>query len=196
MDPALLRAGIDAIDACNAQDPNVLVVDGVGRPKELVHAERMSRWLVVLDPAADPAQQLAARGHHLRRWVSPRSSFPDGRAGYLRWRTEHKKRQAAELGDLLAEVGVPADEIERVRAIVAKQGLGTDPAAQTHEDALCLVFLESQFDELTDKLGDEHMVEVVRRTARKMSPRALELAGTLPFSAHGAEVLARALATD
>src|SRR4051812_19427736 len=66
-DPSLLQAALDAIDAANADDPTLVMVDGVCRPKEIFHAERMTHWLGVLDPDADAAQQLAARAHHLRR---------------------------------------------------------------------------------------------------------------------------------
>ena len=42
---------------------------------------------------------------------------------------------------------------------------------QTHEDALCLVFLETQLAETADDLGDDKMVDVIRKTAAKMSDR-------------------------
>ena len=97
-----------------------------------------------LDPDVDEARLLAARAHHLRRWVVPRSTYPEGRAGYLRWRRDQKRRHAEEVGAILAEVGYPTEVVERVGAIVRKEGLGSDPAVQVHEDALCLVFLETQ----------------------------------------------------
>lgn len=194
---ALVAAAIAEIDRRNAGDPETVVVDGVARPKEVVHAERMTHWLGVLDPDASAAQQIAARAHHLRRWVSPRSTYPEGRAGYLRWRADAKRRQAAEVAELLEGLGADAAIVDHVRRIVAKEGLATDSAVQTHEDALCLVFLESQqYDALTDQLGEDHMVEVLRRTAKKMSARGLEVAATLPFTEQGAAVLARALAGD
>ena len=137
------------IDAANAEDPVSIVVDGVERPKELVHAERMTHWVRVLDPSASDAQLIAARAHHLRRWVSPRSDFPEGRAGYLQWRTAHKRRQVEELRALLDPIGCPSGVVDDALAIVAKDGLRHgDHAAQVHEDALCLVFLELQLDEL------------------------------------------------
>lgn len=185
---------VAAIDAANAQDPNRIVVDGAERPKELAHADVVERWVRVLDPAASELQLLAARAHHLRRWVVPRSDYPEGRAGYLRWRTDHKRRQAAEVAELLAAHGYQPDEVAQVAAIVEKRGLGQDPAVQTHEDALCLAFLELQFDPVAEQLGDDHTVEVLRKTIRKMSPAAVELAGTLPLSATGAELLRRAAA--
>ncbi|QXC61595.1 DUF4202 domain-containing protein [Aquihabitans sp. G128] len=189
-----LARGLAAIDAANAEDPNQLVVDGTSRPKELVHAERMSHWLAVLAPDATEAQQLAARAHHLRRWVSPRSDYPDGRAAYLRWRADHKRREAAEVGELLEGVGYDAATIERVQAIVAKERLRSDPDVQTQEDALCLVFLELQYDDVAAQLGDEHTIQVLQRTAKKMSPAGLAATGAIAFSEHGAALLARALA--
>lgn len=183
-----------AIDAANAADPRTVTVDGSPRPLEVVHAERVTHWLSVLAPDADDAQRLAARAHHLRRWTLPRADFPDGWAGYLRWRSEQKKRHARDVGDLLADCGYEPDVIERVQAIVAKQGLGTDPAVQTHEDALCLVFLELQFDELAERLGDDRTVDVLRRTTAKMSAAGLAAAGGVALSSHGQALLARATA--
>jgi hypothetical protein len=146
----------------------------------------------MLDPDADELQLLAARAHHLRRWVVPRSDYPEGRAGYLRWRTDQKKRQSAEVGDILLANGYDADEIVRVGSIVAKRHLATDPVVQTHEDALCLAFLQLQFDALADQLGDDHMIEVVRKTVAKMTPAGVAAAGSIAMSEHGAEILRKA----
>ena len=75
--------------------------------------------------------------------------------------------------EILAAHGYDESEIARVETIVAKRGIKTDPQVQTHEDALCLAFIELQFDDLTHQLGHDHMVEVVRKTAAKMSPAGL-----------------------
>ena len=189
-----LARALAAIDAANADDPITIEVGGEVRPKELAHAEMMTTWVRRLDPAADDAQVLAARAHHLRRWTSPRSDFPDGRAGYLRWRAALRRRHAADVSALLGEVGYDPATIERVRTIVAKEGLGRDPAVQTHEDALCLVFLQTQLDALAAQLGDDKTIDVLRKTAVKMSDRALAEAAVLPFSPTGRALVERALA--
>lgn len=170
---------IAAIDAANADDPVTLVIDGVARPKELSHAELMTETVRHLDPDADEVQLLAARAHHLRRWTVARTSYPEGRAGYLRWRTALKKQHATEVGEILAGCGYTSDEIDRVQRIVRKQGLGRDAAVQTHEDALCLVFLRTQFGDLADQLGDDKIVDVVTKTMAKMSPRAIDEVASL-----------------
>jgi hypothetical protein len=185
---------ISAIDAANADDPHVIEVRGEVRPKEQAHAELMTEWLVRLDPDADDAQRLAARAHHLRRWTLPRSSYPEGRAGYLRWRTALKRQHAEEVGAILAEAGYDGATIDRVQRIIRKEGLGTDPAVQVHEDALCLVFLETQLAATADDLGAERMLEVVRKTAAKMSDRALALVAGLPMRPADRALVDRALA--
>ena len=186
-------AAIAAIDAANADDPSTIEVRGQVRPKELAHAELMAEWLDRLDPAADEAQRIAARAHHLRRWSLPRSSYPDGRAGYLRWRTVLKKQHADEVGEILAGVGYDATTIERVQHIIRKEGLGSDPQVQTHEDALCLVFLETQLAATVDDLGDERMLDVIQKTAKKMSPAGLAHVATIPMRDEDRALIARAL---
>ena len=184
-----LRAALDAIDAANADDPHTIEVDGQIRPKEQAHAELMTEWVQRLDPDAHDAQLVAARAHHLRRWALPRSDYPEGRAGYLRWRTAQAKRHAAEVADIVTAVGYDDAFAADVSAIVAKRGLATDPRVQTHEDALCLVFLHTQFDELADKLGDDHMAEVLAKTLVKMSPAARRIAQDLELSPRAAALL-------
>lgn len=184
---------IAAIDAANAGDPTSVEVRGVTGPKELAHAELMTEWVLRLDPDASEEQLLAARAHHLRRWTVPRTSYPDGRAGYLRWRTALRKQHAAEVGVLLAGLGYDQPTIERVQAIVNKVALGTDPVVQVHEDALCLVFLETQLAETADRLGDDKIVEVIQKTAAKMSPKALDLVAGLPLRDSDRQLVERAL---
>ena len=185
---------ISAIDAANADDPFVLVVDGVTRPKEQAHAEMMTAWVHRLDPSAGEAQLLAARAHHLRRWTSPRTDFPEGRAGYLRWRTALKARHADEVAAILAEVGYGPEVIEQVQHIVRKESIKADPVVQTHEDALCLTFLQTQFAELADRLGDDKTVDVVRKTLAKMSDQGRTEALALAMSPGERALVERALA--
>ena len=187
-------AAVAAIDAANADDPHVLVVDGVPRPKEQAHAEAMTAWVARLDPDADEAQLLAARAHHLRRWVVPRTAYPAGRAGYLRWRRDQKRRHADEVGTLLVGVGYGADVVDRVAAIIRKEGLGSDPDVQVHEDALCLVFLQTQAAEVAADLGEAKAVDVLTRTAAKMSDRGRAEAMALDLPPAVRALLERALA--
>jgi len=174
-DDRLARA-VAAIDEANADDPNTIVVAGEERPKELAHAELVTAWVRRLAPEPSDALLLAARAHHLRRWTIPRSSYPEGRAPYLKWRKALHEQHAREVGAILAEVGYDAATIERVQDLVRKRGLGKDPEVQVLEDALCLVFIETQLVELVARLDPEKVPGVIEKTKKKMSPRAIELA--------------------
>jgi hypothetical protein len=188
-------AAMAAIDEANAADPVTIVVDGEPVPKELAHARLMTDWVRRLDPDATELQLLAARAHHLRRWEVPRTEYPEGRSGYLRWRAAQKKRHAVEAGDLLRPFGYTDEEVARVGMLIRKEGLARDAQVQTHEDALCLVFIQLQFMEVLEQLGEEKMVEVIRKTLRKMSPQAVEAALALPLDPSARALVERAATT-
>jgi hypothetical protein len=164
------RAAVAAIDRANADDPEILVIDGVERPKEQAHAELMTAWVHRLDPGADDSQLLAARAHHLRRWAVPRQDYPEGRTGYLRWRTAQKSRHADEVATILHDCGYPDEVVARVGQIIRKEHLRSDPDVQVHEDALCLTFLQTQLSLLGAQLGEAKALEVLGKTLAKMSP--------------------------
>jgi hypothetical protein len=189
-----LRRAVVAIDAANAADPNRIVVGGAVRPKELAHAELVTEWVHRLRPGASEALLLAARAHHLRRWTVPRSSYPDGRAGYLRWRRDLHERHAQETGHILEGAGYDEAEVARVGDIVRKRNLKSDPEVQALEDALCLVFLQTQLHELASRLDRDKMVEVVRKTLAKMSDEAKRYALGIELDAGDAALVEAALA--
>jgi hypothetical protein len=187
------EAAAAAIDASNADDPTAVVLDGTATPLALAHGRLAAGWVETLDPDAGELRLLAARAHHLRRWESPRSAFPKDRAGYLRWRAAAKRRHADELHDLLVATGFTAADADRAGAIIRKEGLGRDAEVQVHEDAVCLAFLATQLDALVDDIGDERTIEVLRKTARKMSPSGLARASEVGLSPRGRALVAAAL---
>ena len=190
------QRAITAIDEANAADPNVLTVGGKPRPKELAHGEMVTDWVRRLCPDASEALLLAARAHHIKRWHSPRSAYPDGRKGYLRWRTDLHAFHANEVAAIMAAAGYDAETIARTQQIVRKQRLGRDPDVQVLEDAMCMVFLQTQLDDVSEKIDDEKLIDVLRKTWRKMSPQAQQLALTLDLSPRGLGLVRRALGVD
>jgi hypothetical protein len=187
-----LTRALDAIDAANADDPNMLRVRGELRPKELAHAELATGWVRALSAAPGDALLLAARAHHVRRWEIPRDTEPSGRAGYHRWRRVLQDHHAHIASEILAGEGYGAEEIERVAALVRKQGLGSDPEAQVLEDALCLVFLETQLADLAGRLDEDKLLGVIRKTLAKMSEGAVSHARSLPLGEGERALLERA----
>jgi hypothetical protein len=185
---------IEAIDAANAADPHRILIRGVERPKELAHAELVTEWVERLQPDAAEPLLLAARAHHLRRWTIPRSRYPEGRSGYLRWRKALHEQHAREVAEILTEAGYDDATTARVQDLVGKRGLGRDEEMQVLEDALCLVFAETQLLDLAQRVDDEKMVDVIRKTLVKMSSRAIDLAAGLDLPAEARALLTRALA--
>jgi hypothetical protein len=188
-----LARAVAAIDAANAADPNEIVVGGRRRPKEVAHAELVTDWVRRLEPDADEALLLAARAHHLRRWSIPRASYPEGRAGYLKWRRTLQDQHAREVAEILEAVGYDEPTIARVQELVRKRGLGRDPDVQVLEDALCLVFIETQLHDLAARVEPDKLADIVEKTAKKMSPRALELALDLDIDADDRALLVQLL---
>ena len=193
-DAERLRRALAAIDAANAGDPQRLRVRGELRPNELAHAELVSEWVERLAPDPGEALLLAARAHHLRRWMIPRSEYPAGRRGYLRWRRALHVLHAREVAAILTAEGYDESTIRRVQDLVQKKDLGRDAEVQILEDALCLVFLETQLHDLAAQLDDDKLLGVLRKTLRKMSPDAIRRAEELPLDAAARALLQRAIA--
>lgn len=173
-----VAAVLTAIDEINAQDPNSCA----GKPRALVQGQQAMAWALELNPTASSAVRIATRAHHLRRWEMPRSDFPDGRAGYLKWRRAAKAKHRLFVEGILSAHDWPADEIDRVGTLIERMKLGRDAETQLVEDAACLVFLETQFDDMVEQLGHDHMVRVVTKTVKKMSDDAIAAVGTMTFS--------------
>ncbi len=178
-----------AIDEANAADPN----DLAGEPLALLQGRAASRWLESLCTDASDELRLAVRAHHLRRWELKRADFPVGRAGYLRWRRENKAHQAASLGTLMHAQGWPPSSVADAQLLLGRTRLRTDPATQALEDAACLVFLETQFDDMAERTDHDRLVAIVAKTLRKMSPDAVTLAGSIGLSTTSQAVLADAV---
>ena len=185
---------LSVIDAINSGDPTWIWVRGAERPKELAHGELATAWLEIVRPNASLELRLAARAHHLRRWLVPRDSYPEGRAGYLRWRQHARQYHAEQVGIVLAGERYPEDTILRVQALVRKRGLGDDAETQALEDAMCLVFVETQLEEMAQRTPPDKMLTIARRMILKMSDLARKLAASLPLPSTSRSLLARIIA--
>jgi hypothetical protein len=182
-------AAIRRFDEENSRDPN----REDSQPRELLYAERLTRWVLRLCPDASEPLRLAARCQHICRWESPRENYPMTRAGYLKWRADLKKFHAEKSGVILSETGYDAKTIRRVQELNLKKNFPADPEGRVLEDALCLVFLEFQFAALAAKSDDEKMVNAVRKSWEKMTEAARAEALKLPYGEHEKSLIGRAL---
>lgn len=188
-----LEQAFDLFDTFNKHSPEIVSWNGEIFPAEYFYALKLYEWVKKLEPNAIEAVLLASRSQHIGRWQIARSTYPEGRVGYLKWRSDLSKFHAQKASEILQSVGYDQEMIERVKQIILKQKLKLDPDVQTIENALCLVFLEFQYDDLIEKQSDEKMIDILRKTWGKMSEPGRSAALTLEFSPKGKELIGRAL---
>jgi len=188
------QKAIHAFDEANSKDPNKKIANGTEHPGELLYSQRMTETLNKHYPDASEELQLAARCQHIERWVKPREEYPSNRSGYLKWRNDLKKYHAGRAAEILKEAGYDDDTIQRVKKLVMKKGIKTDPEVQILEDVICLVFLRWYFEDFSKKHEDEKLVKILKKTLRKMSAGGRETALNINLSEHAQMLVKKALA--
>lgn len=177
----MLNKVIQKIDEFNATDPNVEIAERKGYPRELLYSQRLTHWVLKLNPQASEPLRIAARGQHIGRWKISRDTYPKNRGGYIRWREALKVFHSEQVAAIMRETGYPEELIQQVRAIILKKDIKNNPDTQTLEDALCLVFLETQFADLKKETDEAKMADIIRKTWKKMSPQGHTHALQLPL---------------
>jgi|TARA_Y100000588_G_C14226694_1_gene913471 hypothetical protein len=158
-------------DQANAEDPNTDTVDGTDHPKELLYAQRMTATLEEFAPEASDEVRLAVRCQHIRRWTIPRETYPDGREGYRRWRSDLALFHADTAASIMGGIGYDQESIARVSLLLRKERLKSDPEVQLLEDVACLVFLTHYLSAFVEKHESTKVIDILRKTWRKMSDK-------------------------
>ncbi|MET4696209.1 DUF4202 domain-containing protein [Endozoicomonas lisbonensis] len=184
-----LQKTLVTIDALHARDPKTTA----GKAHELLYAERMTRWLKRLVPDASEELQIAVRSQHLCRWEIPRSDYPTGRTGYLRWRSDLGKMHAEKAMQAMMDNGYSEVSQKRVYSLVRKLNLKRNRDTQTLEDCACLVFLEFEFSAFAARHTEDKLIPIVQKTWAKMSPEAQQEALGLEFKPDEQALLGKAL---
>lgn len=180
-------------DTYNRKDPSEIIWDGHHYPSEYFYAIQLYEWVKKLDREANEPLLLASRCQHIGRWEIARKTYPEGRVGYLKWRSDLSKFHAQKATEILESLGYDAGIIAHVNEIVLKKKLKTDTDVQTMENALCLVFLEFQYDDLINKQPAEKMIDILQKTWGKMSETGRQAALSLTYSETGKMLLDKAL---
>ena len=197
VDETKLERTFQCIDDANRADPSMEGRDEHEVPAALLYGQRMSAWVDLLKPGASEALKIAARAQHIRRWEIPRSDFPMDRAGYHKWRTTLYAFHGEKAAEIMRETGYDDDAIERVRQILSKKKLKTDPDVQTLEDAAALVFLEHHLADFAarDDMAEEKLIDILQKTWRKMSEQGQQEALKLKLSPELQEIVSKAVSS-
>jgi len=188
-----LEKAFSLFDAYNQRDPNRVEWEGRAYPAEYFYALQLYHWVKELQPDAGEALLLASRCQHIGRWEISRSHYPAGKPGYLSWRTDLSKFHAGIAEKLLAEAGYDPELGKSVRTIVLKEHLRTNPDMQVMENALCLVFLQFQYEDFLIKQEEDKMIRILKKTWSKMSEPGRNAALGLAFSEKGKSLIGKAL---
>jgi hypothetical protein len=176
---------IKLFDEYNSGDPN---------GKEVLYSQRMSDRLDKFKPGAAEHVRLAIRCQHIGRWMIPRDTYPDGKKGYIAWRNKLKDHHAEIASGILARVGYDESMIARVRDLLEKKDLRSNPDTQLLEDVVCLVFVEFYLRDFAAKHDEAKVIDILSRTFKKMTPAAIDVARTFPLPPHLIDLLNKAAA--
>lgn len=188
-----LQCAFEAFDAYNKKDPNLLVWKGSSFPKEFFLADALYRWVLKLDPQASEELLLASRCQHIGRWEIPRDSYPQGRDAYLKWRKDLALHHFSIAEYIMRECTYTDDKISRVRQVLLKLKIKQDPDVQTMENALCLVFLEYQYEEFLETLDEGKMINILYKSLLKMDSHGHAFALELEFSDKASSLIQKAV---
>ena len=173
---------ITLFDDLNSKDPNLEIFNGKKRPKELLYAERISEMLHKYVPNPSETLQLAARCQHIQRWKIKRDKFPLTKSGYYQWRKNLNKLHASTAYAILCKVGYEEDVINHVLHLVKKERLKSDNEAQTLEDVIVLVFIESYLEEFIrnhSNFDESKIMDIVCKSLHKMTVKGRQAVLTM-----------------
>jgi hypothetical protein len=190
-----LQSAFQRFDEYNAKDPNTEEADGKKMPKELLYCLRMTEQLDAYAPDAAEHIKLAARCQHIGRWEIPRSTFPMDRKGYLQWRSKLGIHHGEIASKILAQCSYDSETIDKVKFLLQKkQLLQHHPDTQLLEDVICLVFVHYYLHDFAFQHEDEKVVDILKKTIKKMSPQALKATGAIPMTEKVKDLVQQALA--
>jgi len=173
---------ITTFDAYNLNDPHLEEVEGKLVSKEGLYAQRMSARLDDFYPGAPEYLKLAAHCQHIGRWEIPRESYTMDKKGYLQWRNVLKTHHAKLAEQILISCRYDEATIEKVKFLLLKKELFTNPDTKVLEDVICLVFIEHYLEEFAEKHEPPKVIDILQKTLKKMSPRAIDEAAKIPVS--------------
>lgn len=194
IDKKRFEKAIASFDAYNSNDPHREKTEDRDIPKEFLYAVRMTGKLNHYEPNAPETVQLAVRCQHIGRWEIARTAYPMDRKGYLQWRSQLALHHAKVASGILEECGYDTETIDKVKFLLQKKQLHQNADTQLLEDVVCLVFIEFYLDEFARQHDDDKVVDILQKTLKKMSPRAIQEALKITVTDHVKKLIEKAAA--
>ena len=94
---------------------------------------------------------------------------------------------------ILEKINYDEETIAQVEFLLQKKQLKRNEDTQTLEDVICLVFLKYYFEPFVQKHDEMKVIDILRKTWRKMSKKGQETAMRLPFSKASSALVIKAV---
>ncbi|RBQ11532.1 DUF4202 domain-containing protein [Pedobacter miscanthi] len=191
----LMAEALRLFDEYNLRDPRSVTWKDTVLPLEYAYSLMLTDWVVSLQPASSEELLLASRSQHIGRWEIPRDNYPQGREHYLKWRKDLAAHHAEITSELMKKAGYDQPKISRVQEIILKKRIKQDVEVQIMENALCLIFLEYQYEDLRKKYINDpgKMVNILYKSLLKMDQHGHAVALLLNYGPEGKALLLRAV---
>jgi hypothetical protein len=180
------------IEKIHSSDPIQETLNGKQYPAEVLYCKRILNILDLVDPHSSYAMKLAVQCQHLQRWGVPRSEYTYDRRGYHQWRRKVMEYQLQQTQTVLSRAGVDGEDIRWIMTAIEKQGDKSNPEAQIITDTACLVFLKWYMEPFAVKHESEKVIDIMKKTLRKMSVAGVNLVSKLDLPASSLKVLEQA----
>jgi len=170
------------IERLHRTDTLQVMENGIEHPSELLYSKRMLDMLELFCPGSPNYLKIAAQCQHLKRWGVPRDNYPYDRRGYHEWRREVMEYQLGETYRILSVVGIEDSDIQQIIDVLRNQGDKTNEDAQIIMDTACLTFLKWYMEPFASKHESSKVIDILKKTMRKMSSEAISLVHTLQLN--------------
>ena len=171
----LYHKAIAEIEKAHAEDGSKEIENGASYPSEVLYGRRMLSVLEMVSPDSSLAMKLAVQCQHIKRWGIPRSNYPFDRRGYHQWRRVVMDYQLQQAHLLLSAANIDETDILWVLNALKNQGDKSNPESQIIMDTACLVFLKWYMESFAAKHENEKVIDILKKTIRKMSVEGLDL---------------------
>lgn len=191
----LLEEAFKLFDEYNLRDPRSITWKNAIYPQEYAYSLMLNERVLSLQPASSEELLLASRSQHIGRWEISRESYPEGRESYLKWRKDLAQHHASVSGLLMKQAGYAEAKIARVQEIILKKKIKQDAEVQIMENALCLIFLEHQYEDIRMKYIDdpEKMINILYKSLLKMDAHGHSEALLIKFTDEGLALVQKAI---
>ena len=182
IDSKLYLSIVFGIDSIHASDIAKETFNNHEYPSELLYSKRMMQILELISPSASNQIRIAAQCQHIKRWNVERSLFPMDRKGYHQWRQAVMSYQLEQTKEILLKHKVHEGDIDEIIETLSNQGNKSYPNSQLIEDTACLVFLKWYLEPFAQKHETDKVIDILRKTHRKISETGLEAISKLELS--------------